>query len=90
MTLKTSSARRGRALRALLASLAARGVLGGCAPLLVGGAVVGGTMVATDRRTTGTQVDDQTIEVQVPQRRQRDASATAAMSTSPATTAWCC
>ena len=34
--------------------------LAGCAPLLVGGAVVGGTLMATDRRTTGTQVEDET------------------------------
>jgi osmotically-inducible protein OsmY len=36
--------------------------LSACAPLVVGGAMVGGTMVALDRRTTGTQVEDQTIE----------------------------
>ena len=38
-------------------------LLSGCAPLLVGGAVVGGALVATDRRTTGSQVDDETIEL---------------------------
>ena len=37
--------------------------LSACAPLIVGGAVVGGAMVAIDRRTTGTQVDDETIEL---------------------------
>ena len=37
--------------------------LSACAPLIVGGAVVGGAMVATDRRTTGSQVDDETIEL---------------------------
>ena len=42
--------------------------LAGCAPLLVGGAMVGGTMVAIDRRTTGTQVDDQSIEVKAANR----------------------
>ncbi len=36
--------------------------LSGCAPLLVGGAVVGGGMVATDRRTAGMQLEDQGIE----------------------------
>lgn len=35
----------------------------GCAPLLIGGAAVGGMMVATDRRTSGTQLEDETIEV---------------------------
>ena len=29
----------------------------------IGGAVVGGALVATDRRTTGAQVDDETIEL---------------------------
>ncbi len=37
-------------------------LLGGCAPLLVGGAVIGGGLMATDRRTTGTQVEDEGIE----------------------------
>jgi osmotically-inducible protein OsmY len=37
--------------------------LSACAPLIVGGAVVGGAMIATDRRTTGSQVDDETIEL---------------------------
>lgn len=36
--------------------------LAGCAPLLVGGAVVGGGLVATDRRTAGIQLEDQGIE----------------------------
>ena len=48
--------------RVLLASLALGGVLGGCVAL-VGGAMVGGTMLVVDRRSTGAQVDDQTIEV---------------------------
>jgi osmotically-inducible protein OsmY len=48
--------------RALLACLALSGVLGGCAAL-AGGAMVGGAMLAVDRRSTGTQVDDQTIEL---------------------------
>ncbi|MEY3271878.1 MAG: hypothetical protein RLZZ341_779 [Pseudomonadota bacterium] len=37
-------------------------LLSGCAPLLLGGAVVGGGLVATDRRTAGTQLEDQGIE----------------------------
>jgi osmotically-inducible protein OsmY len=45
---------------AVAAALA--GSLGACTPLVVGGAIVGGGMVAIDRRTAGTQVDDQTIE----------------------------
>ena len=49
--------------RLALASLAATTLLAGCAPLIVGGAVVGGAMVATDRRTSGSQVDDEVIEL---------------------------
>jgi osmotically-inducible protein OsmY len=48
--------------RALLASLAISGVLGGCVAV-VGGAMVGGTMMAVDRRSAGAQVDDQTIDL---------------------------
>ena len=44
-------------------SLAATTLLSGCAPLIVGGAVVGGAMIATDRRTSGSQVDDEVIEL---------------------------
>jgi osmotically-inducible protein OsmY len=36
--------------------------LAGCAPLLIGGAMVGGGLMATDRRTAGTQVEDESIE----------------------------
>ena len=51
--------------RYLLGALAAAAIavaLGGCAAAVVGGAVAGG-MVATDRRSTGAQVDDQNIEL---------------------------
>jgi len=50
-----SAALRGTLLAALLATLT------GCAPLIVGGAMVGGGLVATDRRTTGIQLEDQSI-----------------------------
>jgi len=33
-----------------------------CVPLVVGGAIAGTAVVATDRRTTGTQLDDEVIE----------------------------
>ena len=47
----------------LLVSLLAAATLAGCAaPLILGGAAVGG-MVAVDRRTTGTQVEDEGIEL---------------------------
>jgi osmotically-inducible protein OsmY len=46
---------------ALLLSGAA--LLPACAPLLVGGAMVGGSLMAIDRRTSGAQVEDQAIEL---------------------------
>ncbi len=45
------------------AALLLCGVLAGCAPLLLGGVVVGGGLVATDRRTTGIQLEDESIEI---------------------------
>jgi osmotically-inducible protein OsmY len=46
----------------LAATLSCTTLLSACAPLLFGGAVVGGALVVTDRRTSGTQLEDQTIE----------------------------
>lgn len=43
---------------------AALSSLSGCAPLIMGGAVMTG-VVATDRRTAGTQVEDESIELKV-------------------------
>ena len=34
-----------------------------CVPLVIGGAVAGGTLVATDRRTSGAQLEDEGIEL---------------------------
>ena len=48
----------------LLAAALGTSLLSGCAPLVVGGAVVGG-MVAVDRRTSGTQLEDEAIELKV-------------------------
>ena len=54
----------GRGLPLALAGAAlSAALLSGCGALLVGGVIVGSAMVATDRRTTGAQVDDETIEV---------------------------
>ena len=39
------------------------GSLGGCAALVVGGVIAGTTMVATDRRTSGSQLNDEGIEI---------------------------
>ncbi|MGB4115507.1 MAG: BON domain-containing protein [Polaromonas sp.] len=39
------------------------GTLSACVPLVVGGAMVGGTLVANDRRTSGAQLEDEGIEL---------------------------
>jgi osmotically-inducible protein OsmY len=38
-------------------------LLSACVPLVVGGAAVGGALVATDRRTSGAQLEDEGIEL---------------------------
>lgn len=48
---------------ALTAAVLASTLATGCAPLLIGGAMVGGVTVATDRRTSGAQLEDETIEI---------------------------
>ena len=48
----------------LLTAALGASLLSGCAPLVVGGAVVSG-MVAVDRRTSGTQLEDEAIELKV-------------------------
>ncbi|MFM7532756.1 MAG: BON domain-containing protein [Rubrivivax sp.] len=57
------SGRAGRVVAVAALGAAAVAGLGGCAPLLVGGAVVGTTLVAIDRRTSGIQLEDQNIEL---------------------------
>ena len=52
----------------LAALLAAAGVSGGCVPLVVGGAALGGSMVVTDRRSSATQLEDQTLEIKAANR----------------------
>ena len=52
----------------LLTALAASTLLGACAPLLIGGAMVGGSMMVTDRRTSGTQLEDEGIELKAARR----------------------
>ena len=54
------------ALPTLAAALLAT-TLSGCAPLLIGGAAVG-TLVAVDRRTSGSQIEDETIELRAKSR----------------------
>lgn len=58
MTFQTS-----RRIAFVLSTIAAATALTACAPLLIGGAMVGGALMATDRRTSGAQVEDQAIEL---------------------------
>ena len=60
LTMKSAS----RMARTALAVLGACIFLAACVPLvplLVGGAVIGGGLVATDRRTSGSQLEDEGI-----------------------------
>ena len=52
------------------ASALLTGALTACVPLLLGGAVGGGAMVASDRRTSGTQLEDEGIELRALSRLQ--------------------
>ena len=52
-------------MKKILSLLIATLLLQGCAPLLLGGAATAGFGVAHDRRSTGTLIDDNTLEVKV-------------------------
>jgi osmotically-inducible protein OsmY len=52
----------------LATMLSAATLMSACTPLLVGGAMIGGAMVVTDRRTSGTQLEDQGIEIKASNR----------------------
>lgn len=52
-----------RAAHVAALAVAAATLLPACAPVLMGGAMVGGALSSVDRRTTGTQVEDQAIEL---------------------------
>lgn len=57
-----------RTFGCLLAAATLAGSLAACAPLVIGGGAVMGAMVAVDRRTTGTQVEDEGIEMRTASR----------------------
>ncbi len=64
MTLSTMPSSRAKRLTlSLLAAAALTTGLSGCFPLVMGGAAVSGALVATDRRTSGTQLEDEGIEL---------------------------
>lgn len=52
-----------RILSAALAASLACGALSGCVPLVLGGAFAGSVLVATDRRTSGAQLEDEGLEL---------------------------
>ncbi len=60
--MKQTMNRTHRPVCTVLAAAALAAGLSACAPLIIGGAVMGGVMV-TDRRTAGTQVEDEGIEL---------------------------
>jgi len=64
---QTTLKRTRRTVCSVLAAAALAAGLSACAPLIVGGAVVGGVM-AVDRRTTGTQIEDEGIELRAANR----------------------
>ena len=53
----------GRRAIALVALACVASTLTACVPLLIGGAATGGSLVATDRRTSGAQLEDEGIEL---------------------------
>jgi osmotically-inducible protein OsmY len=55
-------------LACLTLALTAGALSSACAPLMLGGAAVSGVMLYNDRRTSGAQVEDQSIEVKASQR----------------------
>ena len=61
-------------VRGGLLLLATAALLSGCEVLLLGGAVVGTGLVATDRRTTGTQLEDETIALKAQSRARAQAT----------------
>ena len=66
MTVKATASTPGSYKRLLLAAGAAAllgGSLTACFPILAGGALAGGALVATDRRTAGAQLEDEGIEL---------------------------
>ena len=52
-------------LLAVITGVMAASALSGCVPLVVGAAVGGTALVATDRRSVGAQTDDEAIELKI-------------------------
>lgn len=58
----------GRWMTRIALAVAAASALSACAPLVLGTAAVGGAFMATDRRTSGTQVEDKGIDIKAANR----------------------
>ena len=68
MTMFTKLQLASSALVKVLVVTTAMGSLGGCAALVVGGVIAGTAMVATDRRTSSAQLNDEGIEIRATNR----------------------
>ena len=62
-TISATPRRTPRRFTLLAAALAASALMGACAPVIVGGAMLGTALSVTDRRTTGAQLEDEGIEL---------------------------
>lgn len=67
-SMKTSPVAGMKTWGVVLAGAVLAGALSACAPLVVGAAVGTGVMVATDRRTSGAQLEDESIELRTASR----------------------
>ena len=52
----------------LVAAALLGAALAGCAPLIIGGAAVGASMMVNDRRSSGAQIDDESIQLRASSR----------------------
>lgn len=68
MTKPQTSTTRSRLGTAVLGAVGFTVLLSACAPLVLGGAAMGTALVASDRRSSGTQLEDQTIEMRASSR----------------------
>ena len=59
----TSQKNRSSVLNIALCAAITASSLSACVPLVIGGAMLGGTLVAIDRRTSGAQLEDEGIEL---------------------------
>lgn len=66
----------------VLSAVGATLLTSACAPLMVGGAMMGGALVATDRRTSGIQLEDQGIQLKAAARVREVVGSTAHVSIS--------